>query len=59
MTATKYTVVVTCEVLSLDVVPSLLADVIKQMQNEVTEGMHRMDDGDQVDWDVTSYQINL
>jgi hypothetical protein len=50
MKADKVTVKIEVECLSIDVLPSLLADVAKQVDNEAESGYLRMSDGDCIEW---------
>ena len=46
----KFTVEI--EVLFVDVIPAMLIDIAKHVQNEQTSGTLRCDDGDQMQWDT-------
>ena len=59
MKATKYTVSINIEVLSLDAVDSLLIHVMGQLGNEFTRGSLTADDGDHVEWDFTATNVKF
>lgn len=48
MKATKYTVTVTMEMLSLDVLPSLFGEAFDLLEQEANEAFLSHDDGDSV-----------
>lgn len=50
MKADKFTVSITVEVLSLDVVSSMLLKVIQEIKNEHIDGRLSAEDGDAVQW---------
>jgi hypothetical protein len=59
MQATKYTVTVTVEVLSLDAVEGMLHSVGRRFGEEITAGMIRQDDGDGASWHYTSTDVEF
>ncbi len=59
MKATKYTVTIVIEVLSLDSVEGMLPLAAAQIGNEVTTGVLRHDDGDEIRWDYTSKAVEF
>jgi hypothetical protein len=59
MKATKYSMTVKVEVLSIDVIPQLLADVQHAIRGEDVEGMLRASDGDEVSWSLKSEQVEI
>jgi len=50
MKATKFTVTVTVEVLSMDCIHALLMEANANIMNEFTNGSVTADDGDTVTW---------
>lgn len=56
MKISKVTCVVRVEVLSKDVIPSLLIEVSQKMQPECVGGHLRKDDGDEISWEVVTHQ---
>lgn len=59
MQATKYKVTVEVEVLSLDVVPSLLTEIANNIDNENISGSLLKDDGDSCKWETCSELVNF
>lgn len=59
MQATKYTVTIELEVLSLDVVPGLLMEVEGIMSNENRTGSLLKEDGDCVKWGTKSERVDF
>lgn len=50
MKANKVVVTIRIEMLSIDVLRTMLATVIEQVENEAESGALLMADGDQVEW---------
>ena len=59
MQATKYTVTIEVEVLSLDSVRALVFEVINVMDNENRTGSLLKEDGDFVKWGVKSERVDF
>lgn len=59
MKATKYTLTITIEVLSLDSVPGLLRKVEGELDEEVVSGSATMEDGDSVEWASVSTPVEF
>lgn len=59
MQATKFTVTVEVEVLSLDVVPGLLNEVANIMLGENRSGSLLKEDGDFVKWGTKSERVDF
>lgn len=59
MKATKHTVTITLEVLSLDVVQGLLQECSEQMRKEYINGELSADDGDKIKWEVKSTTVEF
>jgi len=59
MKATKHTVTITVEVLSLDTVPGLLQECSEQMRKEYVNGELSADDGDKIKWEVKSVPVEF
>jgi hypothetical protein len=59
MEATKYTVTVTIECLSMDSVPALLRQVIEGVDTEAPTGAIFHDDGDQVEWITGKEEVDF
>ena len=59
MTGKKIMVNVNIEVLSIDVVPSVLMDVIDQFQKEHPTGSFTSDDGDMATWSTVSVDVSF
>ena len=59
MQATKFTVTIEIEVLSLDVVPGLLSEAASVMANENRTGSLLKEDGDFVKWGTKSERIDF
>jgi len=59
MKATKHTVTITVEVLSIDTVPGLVQECVEQMRKEYVRGELKADDGDTVKWELTSNQVEF
>ena len=57
MKATKYTMTITVEVLSLDSVSALLSHIRDEIDNEVIQGKLTMSDGDTVAWQVETDDV--
>ena len=57
MKATKYTVTIVLEALSLDCVNGLVSQALLQMDSEVVNGRLSHDDGDSVSWDVETKDV--
>jgi len=50
MKATKYIITLTMEMLSIDVVPSLLQKAILEISDEYNNGSLTAEDGDSIQW---------
>lgn len=60
MQATKYSVNINVEALSLDSVPALVMEAVDQMDtNESMAGTVIKDDGDTVDWTVRKKEVEF
>lgn len=59
MQATKYTVTVEVEVLSLDAVPALLGEVASIMQLENRSGSLLKEDGDFIKWGTKGERVDF
>lgn len=59
MQATKYTVTVEVEVLSLDAVPALLGEVASIMQHENRSGSLLKEDGDFIKWGTKGERVDF
>ena len=59
MQATKYTVTVEVEVLSLDAVPALLEEVASIMQRENQSGSLLKEDGDFIKWGTKGERVDF
>lgn len=59
MQATKYTVIVEVEVLSLDAVPALLEEVASIMQRENQSGSLLKEDGDFIKWGTKGERVDF
>lgn len=59
MQATKFTVTVEVEVLSMDVVPSLLTEVAEIIRNENRTGSLLKEDGDFVKWGTKGERVDF
>jgi hypothetical protein len=59
MQATKFTVTVEIEVLSLEVVPSLLCEVTDNIRAENRSGSLLKEDGDHIQWGVKSERVDF
>ena len=59
MNATKYTMTIVVEVLSIDSIPALINRVSAAVMSEALEGTLTMNDGDSVSWSVESKPIGL
>ena len=59
MKATKYTVRIEVEVLSLAVVPSIVGQAIGQIKNEMINGELIADDGDTVRWTTEPESVDF
>ena len=57
MKATKYTVTIVVEALSLDCVNGLVAQAVRQLDSEVVNGRLSHDDGDSVSWEVEMREV--
>jgi hypothetical protein len=57
--ATKYEVKIEMQVLSIDVVESLLCEVIRNINNESINGSIEKDDGDAVEWNTQSTSVEF
>jgi hypothetical protein len=59
MKATKYTLNIEIEVLSLDSVPGLLHEVTSHLESEVQSGILVFEDGDSVQWKTKSTNVEF
>tara|TARA_R110000772_G_scaffold190788_1_gene301605 strand:+ start:734 stop:913 length:180 start_codon:yes stop_codon:yes gene_type:complete len=59
MQGTKFTVTVEIEVLSLDVVPSILHEVTENIRAENRSGSLLKEDGDHIKWGVKSERVDF
>lgn len=59
MNATKHTITITVEVLSIDAAPALICDVNEQLRREVITGNLTYLDGDSVDWYTDSEPVEF
>jgi len=59
MQANKFTVTIEVEVLSLDVVPGLIAEVANIMRDENRSGSLLKEDGDCVKWSSKSERVDF
>jgi len=59
MQADKFTVTIKVEVLSIDVVPGLLIEVAKIMEDENKAGYLSKEDGDSIKWETVSEKVNF
>jgi len=59
MKAIKYTMTINVEVLSVDIIPGLLAEVGDHIRNEFITGQLVADDGDSVAWDMQSKPVDF
>lgn len=59
MKATKYTLDVHSEGLSKEVFYALLHRVAEEFAQEVTSGRLQMDDGDLIEWHITSVEVTF
>ena len=60
MNATKYSVNINIEALSLDSVPALIYEAIEQLRNnESVAGTVIKEDGDTVDWTVRKKEVEF
>ena len=59
MKATKYTVTIKIEVLSMYSVAGLLAEVNECIEKESQKGLIMKDDGDEVTWDTETNAVEF
>jgi len=59
MKATKYTVTIKIEVLSLNVIPSITSQAIEQIRSEFVSGQLQANDGDTITWKTEQQQVNI
>lgn len=59
MKANKFTVSITVECLSMDSVPALIENVIRQIRDEKVSGSFDYSDGDLVSWDIFSEPVEF
>ena len=57
MRATKYTLKIEIQVLSLEVTNSLLAEVIRNIEEENMRGFLSKEDGDMASWNVETKPV--
>jgi hypothetical protein len=57
MQATKFTVTITIEVLSMDAITNLLLKSCDQIKREVPDGQLCFDDGDSIMWNTISTKV--
>lgn len=59
MKATKYTVIITAQALSLDAIPSLIYEAAEKLRNEKGRGEIFMEDGDNVNWYIEKKDVDF
>ena len=59
MEATKYTVTITVQALSIDSIPYLIQSVINSIESEIRSGMSIFDDGDEVRWETITKRVSF
>jgi hypothetical protein len=59
MKAKKITMTITIEVLHVDSIPALLADVSNRIQSEFPEGSLTASDGDHVEWKAEQKDVEF
>lgn len=59
MKATKVTVSIRAEVLSIDALPSLIAEMSELVRREAERGLVRMADGDQIEWVTERIEVEF
>mgnify|MGYP003458126704 CR=1 FL=1 len=59
MQATKFTVTITVEALSMDCLPALIYEVVENLQNENRTGSLLKDDGDYVTWGTKGERVDF
>lgn len=59
MKATKTTMTITIEVLSVDSIPALLSDVAERVRAEFPNGSLTACDGDHVEWKVEQKDVKF
>lgn len=59
MKATKTTVRIRLESLSIDTVAGMLADIAEQISNGAEHGSITFDDGDNMDWEITRIPVTF
>ena len=59
MKAQKVKISIEVEVLSVDVLKSMLAAAVDQIEREAESGMLRMSDGDEVSWSVIREDVEF
>ena len=59
MHATKYTVTIEVELLSLDALPGILYEVVELITNENRTGSLLKEDGDMVKWRTRSCRVDF
>ena len=59
MEATKYTVTITAQALSIDSIPYLIQSVINSIESEIRSGMSIFDDGDEVRWETITKRVSF
>lgn len=59
MKATKITMTLKVEVLSMDSIPALLCDVTNEIHRETVSGSLTKDDGDTVSWDFKRTPVTI
>jgi len=57
--ATKYSVTIEVEALSLDAVPGLVMKAVQELQGECVKGSMQMNDGDTVSWIVLGRPVEM
>lgn len=59
MKATKITMTLKVEVLSMDSIPALLCDVANEIHQETVSGVLTKEDGDTVSWEFKRTSVTL
>ena len=59
MKATKHTITITVEVLSIDAAPAIINDMVDNLRQETIEGSIIKTDGDKVSWSTKSEKVDF
>lgn len=59
MKATKYTITITVEVLSMEAAPAIISQTANAIEGSMPEGSLTYDDGDAVSWKTESKNVEF